>query len=78
VLAPGGLLYFVVPVGEPTVVFNAHRIFRASDIVQRFASLELVEFSLVNDNGRFDERVAPTAADGQRYACGCFLFRKKA
>lgn len=76
VLAPGGLLYFVVPVGEPCVVFNAHRIFRASDIVRRFGTLELVEFSLVNDNGRFDEHVAPEAADGQRYACGCFLFRK--
>ncbi|MDN3921775.1 alpha-1,2-fucosyltransferase [Roseateles violae] len=78
VLAPGGLLYFVVPVGEPCVVFNAHRIFRASDIVRRFGRLELVEFSLVNDNGRFDEHVAPETADGQRYACGCFLFRKPA
>lgn len=78
VLAPGGLLYFVVPVGEPCVQFNAHRIFRASDIVQRFGTLELVEFSLVHDNGRFEEHVAPTAADGQRYACGCFLFRKPA
>ncbi|UUX96980.1 DUF268 domain-containing protein [Aquabacterium sp. J223] len=78
VLAPGGLLYFVVPVGEPCVVFNAHRIFRASDIVRRFADLDLVEFSLVDDFGRFTEHVAPEAADGQRYACGCFLFRKRA
>jgi hypothetical protein len=78
VLAPGGLLYFVVPVGEPAVVFNAHRVFRASDVVQAFPSLELVEFSLVRDDGRFEENVSPQAADGQRYACGCFLLRKPA
>lgn len=78
VLAPGGLLYFVVPVGEPCVVFNAHRVFRASDVVRRFGTLELLEFSLVGDDGRFVEHVAVTAADGQRYACGCFLFRKPA
>lgn len=78
VLAPGGLLYFVVPVGEPCVVFNAHRIFRASDIVARFGELELLEFSLVHDRGRFEEHVAPSLADGQRYACGCFLFRRPA
>lgn len=76
VLAPGGLLYFVVPVGEPCVMFNAHRIFRASDIVRHFVSLKLVEFSLVHDNGTFEEGVNISIADGQRYACGCFLFRK--
>jgi SAM-dependent methyltransferase len=76
VLAPGGLLYFVVPVGQPTIVFHAHRIFRASDIVAAFGELELLEFSLVLDDGRFVERVTPALADTQRYGCGCFLFRR--
>ncbi|KAK6023888.1 hypothetical protein OSTOST_10311 [Ostertagia ostertagi] len=76
VLAPGGLLYFVVPVGQPTVVFNAHRVFRASDIAATFDGLELLEFSLVNDDGSFTEHVPLQAADPQRYACGCFLFKK--
>ncbi len=76
VLAPGGLLYFVVPVGQPTIVFHAHRIFRASDIVTAFAELELLEFSLINDDGSFVENVPLQAADAQRYACGCFLFRR--
>jgi hypothetical protein len=76
VLAPGGLLYFVVPVGQPTIVFHAHRIFRASDIVAAFGELELLEFSLVLDDGRFVERVSPALADTQRYGCGCFLLRR--
>lgn len=78
VLAPGGLFYFVVPVGQPTIVFHAHRIFRASDIVAAFGELELLEFSLVNDDGSFTEHVPLEAADPQRYACGCFLFRRPA
>jgi hypothetical protein len=76
VLAPGGLLYFVVPVGQPCVQFNTQRIFRASEIVHRFSTLELVEFSLVDDNGLFQEYSTPAAADRQSCACGCFLFRK--
>jgi len=77
VLAPGGLLYFVVPVGRPAVVFNAHRIFRARDIASRFAELELLEFSLVDDAGAFHERVPLAAADPLAYGCGCFLLRKR-
>ena len=75
-LAPGGLLYFVVPVGKPTLVFHAHRIFRASDIAQRFGELELIEFALVDDAGRFHEGLPLTASDGLSYGCGCFLFRR--
>jgi len=71
VLAPGGLLYFVVPVGQPTIVFHAHRIFCASDVAAAFGELELLEFSLINDDGSFTENVPLTAADPQRYACGC-------
>lgn len=78
VLAPGGRLYFVVPVGQPTIVFHAHRIFRASDIVAAFGELELLEFSLVLDDGRFMEHVDPALADTQRYGCGCFVLRRPA
>jgi SAM-dependent methyltransferase len=78
VLEPGGLLYFVVPVGRPAVVFNAHRIFRARDIVLRFGALELVEFSLVDDIGAFHEHVSLATSDTLCYGCGCFVFRKPA
>jgi SAM-dependent methyltransferase len=76
VLAPGGSLLFVVPVGRPRVAFNAHRIYAASDIARRFASLSLREFALIPD--RADAGMVVGApfelADQQSYGCGCFHF----
>ena len=50
VLAPGGLLLFVVPVGQPRVCFNAHRIYSYGQIVEAFAKLYLEEFALIPDD----------------------------
>jgi SAM-dependent methyltransferase len=47
VLAFGGSLIFVVPIGKPKIMFNAHRIYSYSQIVDYFAELELEEFSLI-------------------------------
>ena len=71
------LLHDSDAVGQPKVVFNAHRVFRARDIVADFDDLELLEFSLVHDDGTFTENVPLETSDTQRYACGCFLFRKR-
>jgi Caenorhabditis protein of unknown function, DUF268 len=76
VLRPGGNLYFAVPVGRPTVCFNAHRIHAPETIVEYFAGLELVEFSGVHDDGRYVERVGLGEFAGSRYACGLFSFRR--
>lgn len=79
VLAPSGMLLFVVPVGCPRVMFNAHRIYSFAQIRSYFESLELIEFSLVPDNpedGGLIRNAAPELADAQEYGCGCFLFRK--
>lgn len=80
VLAPGGDLLFVVPVGRPRVQFNAHRIYAFDQVIQAFADLELVEFALVPDR-RNGEAMIPGAtkqqADAQGYGCGCFWFRRK-
>ena len=70
------LLHDSDAVGQPKVVFNAHRVFRARDIVADFDALELLEFSLVDDQGNLMEHVALEAADTQSYGCGCFLFKK--
>lgn len=51
VLAPGGRLYFSVPVGRERVEFNAHRIFAPQTILEAFATLKLVSFSAVLDDG---------------------------
>lgn len=79
VLAPGGTLLFVVPVGAPRVRFNAHRIYSWSQVVGSFPTLALREFSLVADppNDRALIRNASEAqADAQEYGCGCFRFEK--
>jgi SAM-dependent methyltransferase len=81
ILAPGGSLLFVVPVGRPRVQFNAHRIYGFDQVAEAFPGLELVEFSLVPDRA-YGSALIPRAtrqqADAQRYGCGCFWFRRPA
>ena len=80
VLAPGGHLMFVVPVGRPRVQFNAHRIYSFDQVCQSFSTLDLVEFSLVPnrdpDGSALIVNATKTQSDRQRYGCGCFWFRK--
>jgi hypothetical protein len=79
VLAAGGDLLFVVPVGKPRVMYNAHRIYSYSQVREYFAGLELREFALIPDD-RHDEglirNASPEMADAQEYGCGCFWFRR--
>jgi hypothetical protein len=44
VLAPGGRLYFSVPIGRVRVVFNAHRVFSPRTVLASFPSLRVVSF----------------------------------
>lgn len=79
VLAIGGILLFVVPIGRPKIIFNAHRIYSYRQISEYFAELELVEFSLIPDNEREIGMIfnaTEQQSDQQKYGCGCFLFRK--
>jgi SAM-dependent methyltransferase len=79
VLAPGGSLLFVVPVGRPRVQFNAHRIYAFEQVREAFSELELAEFALVPDRTFGSAIIAPATkqqADAQRYGCGCFWFRR--
>jgi len=76
ILAPGGSLFFGLPVGIPRTCFNAHRIHQAQTIREYFRGLELVEFSGVHDGGRFVERVNLAEFEDDAYACGMFWFRK--
>jgi SAM-dependent methyltransferase len=79
VLAPGGQLFFVVPVGNPRVMFNAHRIYAYHQIVQYFAGLHLTEFALIPDapeEGGLIRHATSEMADRQSYGCGCFRFVK--
>jgi len=79
VLSPGGSLLFVVPVGKPKVVFNAHRIYSYEQVVSAFGRLELKQFALIPDNPLPVGLIVdadPADVQNQNYACGCFLFRR--
>ena len=76
VLKPGGDLLFVTPVGQPTVQFNAHRIYSFEQIIQYFSPLTLKEFSLVPDAGGLINNASPSLVAQQKYGCGCFWFKK--
>lgn len=79
ILAVGGTLLFVVPVGKPTIEFNAHRVYSYEQVLDCFSGLELRQFSLIPDNGN-DGGLVPFSlkdtVDAQRYGCGCFWFVK--
>lgn len=76
VLAPGGRLYFAVPIGRERVEFNAHRVFSPSTIVQAFSALDVVSFSAVDDRGDFVAVADTRGWDDAEYSCGLFEFGK--
>lgn len=79
VLSLGGNLLFVVPIGRPKVVFNAHRVYSYEQIIKYFEVLKLKEFSLIPDNGQetgIIKNASKELADTQNYGCGCFWFIK--
>ena len=81
VLAPGGNLLFVVPIGkEAKIQFNAHRIYTYNQILSYFNDLDLIEFSLIADNPNLDdfiENADPNLTELCSYGCGCFWFKKE-
>lgn len=76
VLAPGGSLYFTLPVGKPRVCFNAHRIHATRTILDYFQGLDLVEFSGVHDDGRYVENADNHEFDHSHFATGLFWLKK--
>ena len=82
VLAPGGHLLFVVPVGgRARIQFNAHRIYTYAQVLALLPDLRLLEFALIPDDGAAEGLIRhadPALAAQQNYGCGCFHFVKKA
>jgi hypothetical protein len=73
----GGSLLFVVPVGRPRILFNAHRIYSYDQVLELFPAFELQEFALVPDDpahGGLVMKVGRETVDAQNYGCGCFWF----
>lgn len=76
VLAPGGRLYFSVPLGRERVEFNAHRVFAPNTILQAYSQLELVSFSFIGDDGKLYVDCDPLSLPESEFACGLFEFTK--
>ncbi len=79
VLAPGGSLLFVTPVGrEALIQFNAHRIYTYELVLKLFPDLTLKEFSFVPEYGTegIRENANPSDLIHEKYACGLFVFTK--
>ncbi len=79
VLAPGGKLLFVTPVGrEALIEFNAHRIYTYDLVLDLFPTLKLIEFSFVPETGQsgIKENADPKDLENEHYACGLFVFEK--
>lgn len=78
VLAPGGKLYFALPVGRTVTYFNAHRVHSPSLVIEYFSSLQLLSFAAVGDDGHFNAKATMADYEKAQYACGMFEFTKLA
>lgn len=79
VLATDGNLLFVVPVGKPKIMFNAHRIYSYEQVIEYFTGLKLVSFALISErqeDGGLNYDATGNDVAAQDYGCGCFWFKK--
>jgi len=79
VLASGGQLLFVIPVGRSRVAFNAHRVYSFQQVLAMLSPLRLDEFLLIPDDPRDGDLVARPSErllERQEYGCGCFRMVK--
>ena len=78
-VTPGGVLLLSVPVGQPRVEFNAHRIFAPSTIIleAQELGLYLLGFNFIDDDGNFQEDKQPDDASHLAFGCGCFVFERR-
>ena len=78
VLAVGGQLLIVIPVGRSRTAFNAHRVYSFEQVCTLFSGLKLLDFSLIPDDPAVGIMDNPerTMMNRQEYGCGCFRFAK--
>ena len=79
VIALGGSLLFVVPIGTEKICFNAHRIYAHHTILELFSGFKLMEFQLIETDefgGTLIEDPDEATLARQTYGCGCYWFKK--
>lgn len=83
VVAPGGSLLIVVPLGIPRIEYNAHRIY-SYDILTKLVldnDFVLHEYAYIpqrTSEGPIKRNAKPEDGKDSYYACGCFWFKRKA
>jgi len=77
VVTLGGNLLMVVPVGRARIQFNAHRVYDPDNFLKLFHNWMLVDFSLVDDEGKYWEQASVAQAKELSYGCGCFWLQKQ-
>lgn len=75
-VAPGGDIYFSVPIGVKRLIFDAHRIFDPEEILRLFNSCTLVEFSVIADEQNLILNANPRDYRMLTYGCGLYHFKK--
>lgn len=84
VMKPGGKIYISVPIGKERLMYNAHRVFYPSTIVESFPHMKLIEFSVVNPSAEGIEKNVELHKydsdenDGRGNRFGLFIFEKMA
>ena len=81
VLAVNGSLYLSVPIGLARVQFNGQRVLSISELITFLPMLSLVEMSVVDNFGNYQDRVNPQEVIYDEkarsdFALGCFIFTK--
>jgi|ERR1700689_171283 len=78
VLATGGNLITVLPVGIPKLVFNAHRIYSRGHVLDMFSGLRLKEFSYIpmGKPQQLIKNAGSNIAENIEEGAGCFWFVK--
>jgi len=77
VLEKGGNLLVSLPIGRERICFNAHRVHSPSGVLRLFSSLQLMDFSFVDDAGQFHENAQLIQANSLDYGCGLFHFQMR-
>jgi hypothetical protein len=80
VVSVNGDLLIVLPIGDKSMIeFNAHRIYKYEQVLSMFSGLKLKEFTLIPEKevvGGLIRNASPELVKNERYACGCFWFKK--
>ena len=76
VIAPEGFLILSMPVGNERVEFNAQRILDPATCINYLTEMQLLEFTVIDDQNQFVTNANPKDYSNSRYCCGMYLFKK--